>query len=278
MAGQAYIGNARPQRSAARAAFTLQHLWRQALWGTGAAAAVLLAVLASVAGNGPQRAPNVFSSFNFVPSPSLPTSQPPPQAAEADSEARQLARTVRRLAEDRDRIMARLAAVEHNVDDMTGSISKQIEAAKAAAETAPPTWPTDVPPIAMVPASIESVAEAMDPSPADLPPPPPNRVARAEPSAAAPAPAYGADIGNASTIRALRARWAEIHSAHARLFEGLRPVMTLRDLPRSNRTELRLLVGPFANAHAAAQLCASLTSFRLFCQPTMFDGHHLALQ
>jgi hypothetical protein len=54
--------------------------------------------------------------------------------------------------------------------------------------------------------------------------------------------------------------------------------VSLRENQRSNRIELRLMVGPFSNAEAAAQLCALLGTFHLFCQPTMFDGRHLALQ
>jgi hypothetical protein len=53
--------------------------------------------------------------------------------------------------------------------------------------------------------------------------------------------------------------------------------VSIRDNPRFNRAELRLVVGPFAEADAAAQLCAALVRFRLPCQRTMFDGR-LALQ
>jgi len=51
----------------------------------------------------------------------------------------------------------------------------------------------------------------------------------------------------------------------------------LRESPRSNRIELRLVVGPLPSAEAAAQLCASLAAFHVFCQPAMFDGRHIAL-
>jgi hypothetical protein len=88
---------------------------------------------------------------------------------------------------------------------------------------------------------------------------------------------YGADIGSATSIKTLQTRWTAVHAAHAQLFQGLHPSVTLRENPRSNRTELRLVVGPFSNAEAAAQLCAALAAFKQFCQPTMFDGR-LALQ
>ena len=89
---------------------------------------------------------------------------------------------------------------------------------------------------------------------------------------------YGVDIGSALSIQALRARWLGMRSAHPQLFDGLTPTVMLREIPRSKRIELRLVVGPLANAEAAAQLCASLAPYRLSCQPTIFDRRHLALQ
>jgi hypothetical protein len=90
--------------------------------------------------------------------------------------------------------------------------------------------------------------------------------------------AYGVEIGSASSIKALHARWAGIRSAHLQLLDGLTPVVSLRENPRSHKTELRLVVGPLANAAAAAQLCATLMAVQLSCLPTMFDGHNLALE
>jgi hypothetical protein len=90
--------------------------------------------------------------------------------------------------------------------------------------------------------------------------------------------AYGADIGGAPSIKALHVRWAAMLSAHPQILKGLTPVVTLKDNPRSNKISLRLVVGPFANAEQAAQLCASLAALQQSCEPTMFDGQHLALQ
>jgi hypothetical protein len=89
---------------------------------------------------------------------------------------------------------------------------------------------------------------------------------------------YGADIGSALSIQALRARWAGIRSAHPQLFDGLVPTVTLREIPRSNSPELRLVVGPLVSADAATRLCAALLSSKLFCEPTIFAGQHLALE
>lgn len=90
--------------------------------------------------------------------------------------------------------------------------------------------------------------------------------------------AYGADIGSGLTILALRARWELLRSAHPELFQGLRPIVSVKEIPRANHVELRLVVGPLRELAAAAQLCALLTPFGLFCQPTVFDGQRLAMR
>lgn len=292
MLGRAQIVNAAPKKVAAKTTFTLRHLRHQALWGSAAAAALLIAVLASRSDLGSQRAAMLLSALNFASSsPHSPqagaqaANAAAPRQPDAEAAARQLAQTVRGLAEDRDRIMTRLTAVEHNLDDMTGSITRQIEAAKAAtAESSQPPWP-DTPPVPTAPASAESVAPPVVPPVTGLASPLPSapmtpaaEQSTADASASVSPPAYGADIGSGSSIKALHMRWAGLRAAHPQIFEGLQPLATLKDNPRSKRTELRLVVGPFPSAQAAVQLCASLAPFRLFCQPTMFDGRHLALQ
>jgi len=89
---------------------------------------------------------------------------------------------------------------------------------------------------------------------------------------------YGVEIGDAVSIEVLRAHWLGIHSAHGKLFEGLKPVVMLRGMSHAGRLELRLVVGPLASAEAAAKLCTALAPYRLPCQPTVFSGQHIALQ
>lgn len=281
MPGRAPIADATSKGGAAKATFTMQRLWRQAIWGSAAAAALLFAILAGRSDVGAQRAASLLSSWNLASPPALRPGQVGAQAAnqaaprplDAEAGTRLLAQTVRGLAEDRDRMMTRLATLEHNLDDMTGSISQQIEAAKVASAPASSPWPSDEAPLPLTPATLAAMIAPVAPPPAGLAMPLP-------PDAAAPAspPAYGADIGRAPSMKALHAQWTALHSAHPELFEGLQPVVTLKDNSRSNRAELRLVVGPFANAERAAQLCAALSSFHLFCQPTMFDRRHLALR
>lgn len=301
--------NAASKKVAAKTTFTMQRLWRQALWGSIAAAALLVAIVAGRTDIGSQRAAVVLSSLNLPAAASVRpgqggaqvATQPAPRSPELESAIRQLVQAVRGLGEDRDRIMTRLVAVEHNVDDMTGSISRQIEEAKAAATKAPAPWPSaEAPPVPTAPTTIALLAASAAPPPAPAvaspsapaiaspPPPAPAAQAAAAPAAAQsppdthvsdqPSAAYGADLGGASSIKALHARWLTIRSAHAEMFDGLTSVAAVRENPRSSAISLRLVVGPFANAEQAAELCASLAAVQLSCQPTMFDGPHLALQ
>jgi len=250
--------------------FTMERFRRQTVWGAVAAVALLAAALSSRSEVGVQRASNAVSALDSSPGDSG-------RAAPFDAQAatRQLAEAVHGLAQDRDRLATRLAAVEHDIDDVTGSISRQIEAAKAADVQALVPWPGAQQPVPMIAASI---AAMVAPSPATLAMTASPSEEAVDTAAAAPRqPAYGADIGGATSIKTLQSRWVLLNAAHPQLFVGLHPSVTLRENPRTNRTELRLLIGPLPNAEKAAQLCAELAAFRLACEPTMF-GNRLALQ
>ena len=127
-----------------------------------------------------------------------------------------------------------------------------------------------VPPFAGLPSQLPAIFDAPTP-----------RQATSARTGAAEAPqsaAYAVDLGSAVSIQTLKARWSGTRSAHPQLFVGLQAVATLKEIPRSKHIELRLVVGPLPSPGAAAELCATLASFRVSCQPTNFDGQHLALQ
>lgn len=235
------------RRFAAENAFSVQGIWRLAAWGVMAACALLIAVLTTNGGVGWRRSAVVVSSVNTA----------APHPFDAQAETRRLSDSVRDLAAESDKLKSRVAVVEHTMDDVTGSIAKQIAATKVASSAAvPPPWPDNQPPLPPTTAQIAAALAPVVAMPTE----------------------YGVDIGSALSIPTLRARWAEIRAAHRDLFDGLRPVVTLKQLSRSSRVELRLVVGPLASADAAAQLCADLAPYRLFCQPTLFAGEHLALE
>ena len=267
-----------PNRVAAKTTVTAQQFGREAIWASVAVAALLLAVLCGRSDIGAQRIALVLSSLQ--PRSNEAATRP----FDAQTATLQLAQAVRGLTEDHARLLRRVAAVEHDMDDVTGSITREIEAAKAARAPAPSSpWPSDQ----AAPLTEADIAPLIAPpvSPTGMITPPETRsatpaVQSSQPAATASArtaTAYGVDLGSATSFKSLHAHWTAIRSAHPQLFEGLRPSVTLRESARSNRTELRLVVGPFANAGAAAQLCAELAAFRHSCWPTMFDGR-LALQ
>src|SRR5205085_6420454 len=76
---------------------------------------------------------------------------------DAELEARRLSEAVRVLAADRDRLLSRVAVLERNLDDVTGSIPANPPAA-AAPKTAPLL--PQIPPQAMAPAPAPAPAAA----------------------------------------------------------------------------------------------------------------------
>jgi SPOR domain len=186
--------------------------------------------------------------------------------------------TVRDLTDDLTRITTRLAAVERSIDDLTNTVMQQSQTTKDGSAKALPAWTND-----------EAVTSSVAPAPASNAVSPVEARLSSPPNISAPAdaqpdgatvssPAYGADIGSATSMKALNTRWAEIRSAHEEIFENLRPVAAVKDNPRTNRVELRLVIGSFANRAEAAKLCTSLATFHIGCQPVMLDGQQIALQ
>ncbi|MGC2134234.1 MAG: hypothetical protein WA661_13340 [Xanthobacteraceae bacterium] len=249
------------KRGAPKRVFTMQGLRRLAVWGAAAASAVLVVVLAS-------RSEVAAERFALI------LHHPKPAAApvfDAQAATVQLAEAVQGLKANDEQLQSRLAAVEHNVDDVTGTITKQIQAVAASRHE-------DGPSLAATALASASIA------PVDIPPAPASAVLPAtiktEPEIAAPPPktAFGVDIGSGLTLQALRMRWAAIRTGHPQFFESLEPIISVREVPHTNKIELRLVAGPIAQPGAAAQLCAQLAALGLYCQPTIYDGQHLALR
>ncbi len=262
-----------PKRDPGKKRFTIRHLWRMALWGGAAACALLFAMLTAGTDAGLQRLAAIMPTT--VGHAYLSTAK---SSFDAQAETRRLAQAVQDLRAQNGKLEAQLAEVEHNMADITGSVTRQIQEVKA--ETKNP-WPADATAVPITPAIISSIVPPSLPAAAfgaPLPAPPQTSPAREAEAPAAEPSEYGADIGSALSIQVLRARWLGIHSAHAQLFEGLTPMVRLRAIPQSKHIELRLIVGPLADAAAAARICAALARYRLFCQPTQFDSQTLALR
>ena len=248
--------------------FTMQRLRRLTVWATSAAFALLVAVLAARTPIGLQRVALAFNGGDVRQADAQPT-------FDAEAATEHLAQVVRGLAANDAEIKTRLSAIEQDMSDVTGSVSKQIAAARAAsAERRSDNGPT-----VMTTATESTALNTPDATPqatavllASIQPP----VDASVP--AIPRAEFGVDIGSGATIQALRTRWAAIHDAHPQLLEGLQPVVSIKEVAHANRVELRLIAGPIAQPATAAQLCSALAAFGQFCQPTFFDGQHITLK
>ncbi|MET0632368.1 MAG: hypothetical protein ABWY92_16045 [Xanthobacteraceae bacterium] len=219
----------------------------------------------------------------------LQKAAPPP---EKDAESRRLSEVLGALVADREQLVARIGAIERNLEDVTGSIQRQAAAAAAAPSPPVPASPAAAAP-APPPPSKEAALTPAEPgnpaSPARVPVAPGNSggadwaAVPAEPPVAAPAAEsaaihaeFGVDVGGAASFDGLRVLWASTKGSNAALLEGLHPVVATRENSRTKAVELRLIAGPLANVEAAARLCAMLTAARRYCQPVAFEGQRLA--
>ena len=104
-------------------AFTLRSLRHAALWGATAAVAILIAALSSHGDFDLARLADAFHGAGTSPS---------PRPLDAQAETQRLAQAVHGLTIDNEQLKARLASVEQDLNDVTGSIGKQIEAVETA--------------------------------------------------------------------------------------------------------------------------------------------------
>lgn len=261
---------AKPEPSAklapSRRKFGLRDLFRLAVWGVSAASALFIALYAATTETGRDR---LFTAMAEIHEVLMPTGVKPIRPLDA-REGRRLAETVRALAADRDRLLARVATLEQSLDGVTGSIARVEQAARAS----PPAAAADPNPSpSTAPAEQTPTKSAPDEDvTSSIPMPPPS------PGASAAKTEFGLDLGSATTVEALRTAWTAALRRHGPLLEGLRPVVQMRERPRPGGMELRLIAGPLPNAAAAARLCISMTAAGAICAPAVFEGQRLAVR
>ena len=85
---------------------------------------------------------------------------------------------------------------------------------------------------------------------------------------------FAIDLGPATTIDAMRARWSEIKTAQSPLFDNLKPLVALKDGGKTGQ-ELHLVAGPLTTTAASGRLCAVLSGTGVPCQATMYEGQRL---
>ncbi len=220
---------------------------------------------------------------------------PPPQVIvnpQSEREINRLNDAVRVLASERDRLSTRLEQLERSIGDITASIPKKTPTPPsppppAAAEDQPLAPPSAPPVQVLTPPNPEprpqtekpapQVHTAVVPAAPEVAPTANNAPSNAD-NPNATRTEFAVDLGGEKTVDGLRARWATLRGNHGATFEGLRPVISIKEGQKSGTVELRLVVGPVANAAAAARICARLQTKGVPCIPTVFDGQRLSLR
>jgi hypothetical protein len=264
--------------------------WRLGRWGLVACAAVVAAFVVANSDLGMRRIVQAVAHVQNTPVPAQ-------QQARDSAEVGRLTDTVRRLSIDRDRLQARLDALERNMSDLTGSIALSFTPPRPASIspttpesmtvplTAPasPTVNTPSPQVTNIPASAptseaKNVPAALN-APASVPEPVPPTQNATSPDQSGPARAeFGVDLGSAPNVDGLRNLWNTAKNRHSSLLDGLRPIISIREQNRPGQVELRLVVGPIPSAALAARICVVITATGSICQPAVFDGQRLAMR
>jgi hypothetical protein len=240
-----------------------RQLTRVGVWIALATVAVLTVILTARTETGIRRVAALIAPADPVRMAKAPV---PNRQSDQEAEQRRLSETVRALAADRDRLLARLNTLERNLEDVTGSIPPKAAAPSMPVLAAPLVASQASPPPQAATASQSRVAAG--------------HLATGTPGAAesvATKTDFGIDVGGNASIEGLRTLWTTLKTAQPALFEGLRPVIAVRE-GKAGAVELRLVAGPLPNASIAARLCAALSAVSQPCQPTVFDGQRLALQ
>ena len=261
------------------------------LWGGAALAAVAMAVAAASTESGSLR----LASW-YAPEPSHLRMTQRQAPFETDADTKRISEAIRLLAADRDRLQARVSTLEHMVEDATGAIpggagtghpSEANSAATSASVMAYASGSLDtslVAPVSSPPIAPRAPLAPISEWPRFGAPVAANRDGATVSDETGPVGSvatkteFGVDLGSAPSMAGLRSLWQSLRDAHEPLFDGLRPVMALREGMRPGTIELRLVAGPLANAGAAARLCGALSAAGLGCQATVFDGQRLALK
>jgi hypothetical protein len=275
-----------------------RRFWRLLGWAGAACLALAAVVLTSQTEAGSQRLRLALDSMSdpvrvFAQIPSRPDET----KAASNAETQRLALQVRDLTADREKLNARIATLEHNLEDMTGSIKQQtaqLAAARAAMAPPPvlsaPTTTASVPAAkpslpALAPITPKIATEPVAAAPpvaektAEVPMPPVRVVAvPASEPAAEPPPVkveFGVDLGAASSMEALRMHWATVKANYGPLLAGLHPLVS-EHRKQPSGVIYRLVAGPLPDAAEAAKLCARFPVTRTGCRPAKFDGEELA--
>jgi hypothetical protein len=150
-----------PQRSESGEPLDMRALWRLGGWGAGAAVALLLVAFVSTSDRGNQRLGLAFAPAELPVRPVTTVTVAPSQN---DAEIRRLSAQLHALAVDRDRASARIASLERQLSDLTGSINRLAESPPLRSSTPATPAPTSAAsaphPAPKTPMTVAPAAEA----------------------------------------------------------------------------------------------------------------------
>ena len=261
----------------------MQGLLRLAGWGVAATAALLLVVIAANSSSGRERLSAAFAGVNGTRAAEAAKAEAAQAAqlarmAANEDDTRRLIEIVRSLAADRERLMTRLTVLERNLEDVTGCDSEAGSCTPPAAQRRRRAAPR-----AAAEDSGRSTADgsASRASGGPAPPEPPTRVASITP-AGRQHPRTGNDPGTAGSRRrprrcaqnfdGLRTLWTSIRHRQYGLFEGLHPIVAVRENSKSRTAELRLVAGPLTDVDIACRICTTLAAAKRYCRLTRVRG------
>ncbi len=257
--------------------------WQPGAWGCGAMVALAAAVLASQSEGGARRLQEAFAAAKPATQAIAATAD---TTTEPQSETQRLAERVRALTSERERLDARVAALERNLGATTAAPQAAPAQRNAEAERETSRLAEDVRALASERdrllsriANLENGLAPVTGSIRTMPLPrqreaaPASKTVSDQPAAGV---KFGIDLGGAPNLEMLRAQWAVAQTNYGQLFEGLRPLAGISE-SKPGMPELRLIVGPLNDVAAAAKLCAALTARHAPCRTAVFDGQKLAL-
>ncbi len=88
---------------------------------------------------------------------------------------------------------------------------------------------------------------------------------------------FGIDLGGANSVEGLRALWRGALKSHEAVLTSLQPIIVIRERHDGLGLQLRLVAGPFADAAAAAKICAQMLENKRGCETAVYDGQRLAM-
>ncbi len=260
-------------------------LLRTVGWGTAAALALGAAVFTAQTPSGAERI-EIALAGAVAPQTAVA------EVKQLDPAVIALQAKLDRLTVDRDRLEARLASLEHGLDDITGSIRNQPQTVRPA--NPPIIEPPLIPALETLPLTPKAMPQKVEEPPepaasetaATAPAPEPGKtesspepLTEAQPAparvAAVPPPAkhaaeFGIELGTAPNMAALQSRWLSAKANFGPLLVGLSPV-AVKD-KRAGTTSLRLIAGPVKSMAAARELCAKFVIQNGYCFARQVDA------